>query len=190
MGIWWPTCVAAAVSVFAVIVFPRAPTWQIVEMKYRGVSIDFWGMGIDMRVDLGLEVSNPNYVPAKLKGLVMTMFHHNLVGEEAPFGMITFTAKDATFLPARGSAVVKAEMEVVSMPSSMAMSIAKDAADEGVIVSRTTAVMEGTVLGGDLLVDADCIQHLRTDVFPMQIVLIDCKYYYKSVPVPILQPRR
>ena len=29
MGIWWPTCVAAAVSVFAVIVFPRAPTWQV-----------------------------------------------------------------------------------------------------------------------------------------------------------------
>ena len=28
------------------------------------------------------------------------------------------------------------------------MSIAKDAADEGVIVSRTTAVMEVTVLGG------------------------------------------
>ena len=50
-------------------------------------------------------------MPAKLKGLVMTMFHHNLVGEEAPFGMITFTAKDATFLPARGSAAVKAEVE-------------------------------------------------------------------------------
>lgn len=40
------------------------------------------------------------------------------------------------------------QMEVVSLPRSMAMGIAKDVSDGGVIVSRALAVMDVTVMGG------------------------------------------
>lgn len=53
---------------------------------------------------------NPNYVSAKLNGIVMTMFHEDLAGEEAPFGVVTFSGEDVAKLPARGSAVVRAEV--------------------------------------------------------------------------------
>ncbi len=40
----------------------------------------------------------------------MTMFHEDLAGEEAPFGVVTFAGADAARLPARGSAVVQAQV--------------------------------------------------------------------------------
>lgn len=40
----------------------------------------------------------------------MTMFHENLSGEEAPFGVVTFSGENAAKLPARGSAVVQAQV--------------------------------------------------------------------------------
>ena len=40
----------------------------------------------------------------------------------------------------------------------------------------------------DVLVQADCMQHMQADVFPMQIIKIKCKYYYKNVRVPVLPP--
>eukprot|EP00903_Cladosiphon_okamuranus_P018323 g16857.t1 len=157
-------------------------------MKYRGLSINYAGMGVDMKVDMGLEVFNPNYVPATLKGIVMTMFHEDLAGEEAPFGVVTFSGESAARLPARGSAIVNAQMEVVSLPTSMAMGIAKDVSDGGVIVSRALAVMDVTVMGGDILIEADCVQHMQADVFPIKINEINCKYFYKNVRVMVLPP--
>lgn len=53
---------------------------------------------------------NPNYVPATLKGMVMTMFHEDSAGEEAPFGVVTFSGDAAARLPARGSAIVDAQV--------------------------------------------------------------------------------
>ncbi|CAN0213418.1 unnamed protein product [Ectocarpus sp. 6 AP-2014] len=188
MVLWVPVFVAAAVSVCVGVMFPRAPTWQIVDMKYRGLSMNIASIGVDMKIDMGLEVFNPNYVPATLKGIVMTMFHEDLGGEEAPFGVVTFAGENAARLPARGSAVVQAQMEVVSLPTSMAMGIAKDVADGGVIVSRASAVMDVKVMGGDILIEADCVQHMQADVFPIKINEVDCKYYYKNVRVPVLPP--
>ncbi|CAM9511666.1 unnamed protein product [Scytosiphon promiscuus] len=188
MVAWLPVFVAAAASVCVGVLFPRAPTWQIVNMKYRGVSVNYANIGVDMKIDMGLEVFNPNYISARLNGIVMTMFHENLSGEEAPFGVVTFSGENAAKLPARGSAVVQAQMEVVSLPTSMAMGIAKDVADGGVIVSRALAVMDITVAGGDILVEADCVQHLQANVFPIKINKIDCKYYYKNVRVLALPP--
>lgn len=59
-----------------------------------------------------LPSQNPNYVPAKLNGIVMTMFHEDLAGEEAPFGVVVFSGNDAARLPARGSAVVQAQVHM------------------------------------------------------------------------------
>lgn len=58
---------------------------------------------------------NPNYVSAKLNGIVMTMFHEDLNGQEAPFGVVTFAGADSARLPARGSAVVQAQVCVVAV---------------------------------------------------------------------------
>lgn len=38
----------------------------------------------------------------------------------------------------------------------------------------------------DLLVEADCLQEVQADVFPVQIVESDCKFFYKDVRVPML----
>lgn len=53
---------------------------------------------------------NPNYVPATLNGLVMTMFHEDSTGEEVPFGVVVYSGKESARLPARGSAIVQAEV--------------------------------------------------------------------------------
>lgn len=57
-----------------------------------------------------IRVQNPNYVPARLNGVVMAMFHENLEGKEAPFGVVTFSGKDTANLPARGSAIIQAQV--------------------------------------------------------------------------------
>lgn len=53
---------------------------------------------------------NPNYLSATLNGIVMTMYHEDLAGREAPFGIVTFAGENAARLPARGSAVVQAQV--------------------------------------------------------------------------------
>lgn len=40
----------------------------------------------------------------------------------------------------------------------------------------------------DILIEADCVQHMQADVFPIKINEIDCKYYYKNVRVLVLPP--
>lgn len=40
----------------------------------------------------------------------------------------------------------------------------------------------------DILIDADCVQHMQADVFPIKITEIDCKYYFKNVRVLVLPP--
>lgn len=40
----------------------------------------------------------------------MTMFHEDSAGEEAPFGVVTFSGDAAARLPARGSAIVDAQV--------------------------------------------------------------------------------
>eukprot|EP00904_Undaria_pinnatifida_P002477 jgi/Undpi1/1222/HiC_scaffold_108.g14136.m1 len=157
-------------------------------MKYKGLSLNYANIGLDMRIDMGLEVFNPNYVPATLNGLVMTMFHEDSTGEEVPFGVVVYSGKESARLPARGSAIVQAEMEIISLPTSLAVGIAKDVADGGVIASRAMAAMDVNVMGGDLLIEADCMQHMQADVFPIQILKIKCKYYYKNVRVLMLPP--
>lgn len=44
------------------------------------------------------------------------------------------------------------------------------------------------LLGRDILIEADCVQHMKADVFPMKITKVDCKYYYKDVRVLVLPP--
>lgn len=56
------------------------------------------------------ERQNPNYVPATLNGLVMTMFHEDSAGEEVPLGVVVYSGKGSARLPARGSAIVQAEV--------------------------------------------------------------------------------
>lgn len=60
-------------------------------------------------------VQNPNYTPATLKGVLMTMLHQDMAGQEAPFGYVTFTGEHPAKLPARGSAIVQAEVGMYSM---------------------------------------------------------------------------
>lgn len=64
------------------------------------------------RFSISFFFQNPNYVPATLKGIVMTMFHEDLAGEEAPFGVVTFSGDAAARLPARGSAIVDAQVRL------------------------------------------------------------------------------
>lgn len=40
----------------------------------------------------------------------------------------------------------------------------------------------------DMVIEADCMQHMKTDVFPIHITKIDCKYFYKAVRVLVLPP--
>lgn len=38
------------------------------------------------------------------------------------------------------------------------------------------------------MIEADCVQHMQADVFPIKITEIDCKYYFKNVRVLLLPP--
>lgn len=70
-----------------------------------------------------LAYQNPNYVPATLNGLVMTMFHEDSAGEEVPFGVVVYSGKESTRLPARGSAVVQAEVRILFFSSWSALGL-------------------------------------------------------------------
>lgn len=181
----WVPSLAAVAAVCAAIIFPRAPTWKVADMKYKGISANT-DLTINALIDMTLEVLNPNYVPATLNGIVMTMFHEDLEGEEAPYGIVKVREGTRARLPARGSALVQAQLEIVSMPLKMGMGIANEVREAGTLTSRSLAVMDVTVFGGGFLIEADCEQTMKADVFPVQITDIKCKYYYKNIRVLML----
>lgn len=56
---------------------------------------------------------NPNYVPATLNGIVMTLYHENISGLEAPYGAVSVQDGEQPTLPARSSTVVRAQVSEV-----------------------------------------------------------------------------
>lgn len=53
---------------------------------------------------------NPNYVPATLNGIVMTLYHESISGLEEPYGAVSVQEGEQPTLPARSSTVVRAQV--------------------------------------------------------------------------------
>ncbi|CAM9736470.1 unnamed protein product [Discosporangium mesarthrocarpum] len=185
MGFVVPALVTA-LGIFLGVFYPRAPTWQITSMKYKSVSANL-DLTADVKIDMGLEVFNPNYVSATLNSIQMVLFHDDLSGREAAFGVISVPGGGGVELPARGSRIVDSQLLVDDMPMSMGIQMGREVQrNNGTLVSHSFATMHVTVLSRPISIEADCVQHMRADLFPIKITKIDCKYYFKKVWVPML----
>ena len=58
--------------------------------------------------------------------------------------------------------------------------------NNGTLAMAALSFMDVVVLGRQMKLEADCLQHLRADAFPMSIDKIDCQYYVNRVPVFVL----
>ncbi|KAG5189503.1 hypothetical protein JKP88DRAFT_233076 [Tribonema minus] len=166
--------------------FPRAPTWQIRGQKYTSVSFNYdFTMAAEM--ELELELYNDNLLSAHVNAIELEVLHRDAWGVERPFARIHVAGDFA--LPARGSVRRAGTMVMDALAPAMAGALARDAAaNGGTLVTRAHSTMDVSVLGGAARarLEAECVQHLRADAFPMEVTYIDCRYYMGRHRVPML----
>jgi hypothetical protein len=164
-----------ALGMLLAAVYPRAPSWQILEMRYNrmNVNLDFTA---DAEVSIGLVMSNPNVVPAHVQNVTLLLLHTDIYGQESAFGVIRV---DGDFdLPAHGSHQVQSLMTIDHIPVGVGLSMYGDMRDnDGVVVTKTLAYTTVRVLWRSLELEAECMQHLKADVFPMVVTKIECNYF-------------
>lgn len=178
------------------LLFPRFASWQISTLRYNSLCVDPWNLDVSLELDVGVDVYNPNHLPATLYNATMDLYRvrssfvtkdHHL---QAPVYGGRFGVATAQFheIPRRGSFPLESHVSIVKMPFSVAMSFLKEVIwHRGLVKVRVCGSALVHAAKHDLTVWVDCLQHVNIVPFPGHIIHSACTYQLQNRVLGVLE---
>ncbi|CAM9756591.1 unnamed protein product [Phaeothamnion confervicola] len=164
----------------------RRLTLQIVSMQYESISMNY-DLTANVQIRMDLEIYNPNFVPAHVNNITLVMLHEDVYGRDVAFGVIRVQGEFN--LRMRSSRVVDSCMALDAVPPTVALQLGREiAAKNGTVLTKARSYMDVTIFRQKLMLEAECVQELQADVFPVRIKRIECSYFYNDALIPVLPP--
>ena len=156
--------------------FPRNPSWQIVELEFSRFSLNAT-LHADLVIRSVINIMNPNYVAANVRALDIELLHHNIYGELSPFANLNVSK--AFRLPARGEKHLESTIIIDDLPSSTSFAMLHSMATrEGQITILARGISIVRAVFRNMRVGVNCVEHVRATSSPAVITHSTCSYHY------------
>lgn len=178
-----------SLAAVAYLLFPRFATWDLRSTVVRSFTVGL-DLSVNIEMDVGVSVYNPNYVGAHLYNASMDLFRLVPQRKHTARHLWTPAIAGPAFgraiagshaVPARGRFDLSSQISIPTMPMAQAWSFVREMVRHGGVVKvRGIGTALVRAAKHDMTLHLDCVQHVNTWRIPSTLEYSQCNYRLSS----------